>query len=185
MEAPTIPNRPDVVSVTSEPRPTPPPPQRRFNEVLVRGAGTVVQGAELAMTQLPGVPLVAAAVRGGPSPLVGTGAVSPAPGSGAGVSPMLTAPLLGGTGVGMATPGPLLTGAATGSTSPTGPMPLGGAGDVPSGGLESTIAQSEEMNLYFLQVQEQVNAENRSYTALSNVLKTEHDTVKNAIGNIR
>jgi hypothetical protein len=30
-----------------------------------------------------------------------------------------------------------------------------------------------------------VNAQNRSYTALSNVLKAEHETVKTAIGNIR
>jgi hypothetical protein len=41
------------------------------------------------------------------------------------------------------------------------------------------------MNLYFLQIQEAVNQENRTYSALSNVLKAEHDTVKNAIGNIR
>jgi hypothetical protein len=41
------------------------------------------------------------------------------------------------------------------------------------------------MNHYSLQIQEAVNAQNRSFTALSNVLKAEHDTVKTAIGNIR
>ena len=41
------------------------------------------------------------------------------------------------------------------------------------------------MNLYYLQVQEAVNAQNRSFTTLSNVLKAQHDTVKTAIGNIR
>jgi hypothetical protein len=41
------------------------------------------------------------------------------------------------------------------------------------------------MNLYYLQIQEAVNSQNRSFTALSNVLKAEHDTVKTAIGNIR
>ena len=52
------------------------------------------------------------------------------------------------------------------------------------GGLESTMAQSEQMNLYYLQVQEEVNAQNRTYTALSNVLEVEHSTAKSAIGNI-
>jgi hypothetical protein len=46
------------------------------------------------------------------------------------------------------------------------------------------MAQSEQMNLYYLQVQEQVNAQNRTYTALSNVLEVEHSTAKSAIGNI-
>jgi len=41
------------------------------------------------------------------------------------------------------------------------------------------------MNLYYLQIQETVNQQNRSFTTVSNVLKTEHDTVKNAIGNLR
>ena len=34
-------------------------------------------------------------------------------------------------------------------------------------------------------IQEAVNAQNRSFTTLSNVLKAQHDTVKTAIGNIR
>jgi len=80
-----------------------------------------------------------------------------------------------------------------------GPSPLGrlnpGVSAVAAGGaggaggeganVEASLAQSQEMNLYFLQVQEAVNAQNRSFTALSNVLKAQHDTVKTAIGNIR
>ena len=52
-------------------------------------------------------------------------------------------------------------------------------------GVEQTLAQTQEFNLYYLQLQEQMSAENRSYTAMSNVLKSRHETVKNAIGNIR
>ena len=37
----------------------------------------------------------------------------------------------------------------------------------------------------YLQLQEQISAENRQFSTLSNVLKARHDTVKNAIGNIR
>jgi len=58
-----------------------------------------------------------------------------------------------------------------------------GAGASPS--LEGSLASSQDMNLYFLQIQEAMAAENRAYTACSNVLKARHDTVKNAIGNIR
>jgi hypothetical protein len=40
-------------------------------------------------------------------------------------------------------------------------------------------------NLQYLQLQSQMQAENRSYTAVSNIMKTKHDTVKNSISNIR
>jgi predicted butyrate kinase (DUF1464 family) len=40
-------------------------------------------------------------------------------------------------------------------------------------------------NLQYLQLQSQMQHENRSYTAVSNIMKTKHDTVKNSINNIR
>ena len=40
-------------------------------------------------------------------------------------------------------------------------------------------------NLQYLQLQSQMQHENRAYTAVSNVMKTRHDTVKNSISNIR
>ena len=40
-------------------------------------------------------------------------------------------------------------------------------------------------NLQYLQLQSQMQNENRSYTAISNIMKTKHDTVKNSISNIR
>jgi hypothetical protein len=50
--------------------------------------------------------------------------------------------------------------------------------------IEGSLAQAQEMNLYYLQIQEEVNAQNRTFTALSNVLEVEHNTAKSAIGNI-
>ena len=50
--------------------------------------------------------------------------------------------------------------------------------------LRESLQQAQEMNIYYLQLQEAVNAQNRQFSALSNVLKTAHDTVKNAIGNL-
>ncbi len=55
---------PDVTSVSSAPRPTAAPPSVPFSDVL---AGTVVNGAESAMTVLPGGPIMATAIRGGMS----------------------------------------------------------------------------------------------------------------------
>ena len=40
-------------------------------------------------------------------------------------------------------------------------------------------------NLQYLQLQSQMQQENRSYTAVSNIMKTKHDTVKNSISNVR
>jgi hypothetical protein len=68
---------------------------------------------------------------------------------------------------------------------------LGASGSVGSttsssgSGVESALAQSQDMNMYFIELQERLAAENRSFTTYSNVLKARHDTIKNAIGNIR
>jgi hypothetical protein len=62
------------------------------------------------------------------------------------------------------------------------------AGDPPAQ-LLNTSKQMQEtqmsFNLQYLQLQSQMQNENRSYTAVSNIMKTKHDTVKNSINNIR
>ena len=65
----------------------------------------------------------------------------------------------------------MLNAAATGTTDPTS-------------GIDGSLAQSQQQNLYYLQIQQQVNQQDRSFSTLSNVLKSEHDTMKTAIGNI-
>jgi hypothetical protein len=47
------------------------------------------------------------------------------------------------------------------------------------------MALNTEQNMYYLKLQQEISAESREYTALSNVLKARHDMVKNAIGNLR
>ena len=58
-----------------------------------------------------------------------------------------------------------------------------------SGSLLNEVRQLQEtqmsFNLQYLQLQSQMQHENRSYTAISNIMKTKHDTVKNTISNIR
>jgi hypothetical protein len=125
-----------------------PAPAQPFRQVINAGAGAVVHGAEATALQLPGGPILAAAVRS-PSAQTSEGAALTAEGS-------------GGTGT---------LAAATGTASPGSP--------------EAMLSQNADQNMYFLTLQERISAESRAYTALSNVLKARHDTVKNAIGNIR
>jgi hypothetical protein len=168
-------SRPDVVMIASTPRPTPATARVSFGQLLAAGASGLVQGAELAAGRLPGAPLAAAAVR----------AVT---GNGAGGLEALAARESGAApsaqpeGPGAAS-GPAVTlgaGGAAVAATPGNPGP----GADPSGSINASLQQSAQLNLYYLQIQEQVDAQNRSFTALSNVLKTEHDSAKAAIQNI-
>ena len=55
--------------------------------------------------------------------------------------------------------------------------------------LDALKPQSSEMsqsfNLQYLQLQQNMQEENRQFSSLSNVMKTKHDTAKNAINNVR
>jgi hypothetical protein len=57
------------------------------------------------------------------------------------------------------------------------------------GQLLSATKQMQEtqmsFDLLYLQLQSQMQHENRRYTAISNIMKTKHDTVKNSISNVR
>ena len=148
----------DIVTVSSTPRPTPAPVRVSFGEILAKGANTLVAGAQAAMEVLPGGPLIAAAIRGG-TPSGPT-------------SPMLA----GGLGnTAAVAEGPAAVGTPSSSTSGT---------SVGTGSIDQSLQQSQEMNLYFLQIQQEVNTQNQTFTTLSNVMKTESDTIKNAIGNL-
>jgi hypothetical protein len=156
------PIRPDVVSVETTARPT--APRVPFSDVLAGGARALVQGAQSTVQSLPGSPLMALAVRpGAAAVLPSTLSVAP---EGPGGSTVTTG--LGGVGVG--TIGAVGTGDGSGTPSDQS--------------MQATMAQDQQMNLYYLQIQEQVNAQNRTYSALSNVMEVEHNTAKTAIGNI-
>jgi hypothetical protein len=150
--------RAEVVATDTASRVTPASPN--FKEMLGQSAAVLLRGAESAVRSLPMPPLVAASVRAGTTmPL--TAPHAPV----AGLSPVSSAE-------GVATV--VGNGAA-----------LSGGANSAGTGIESALAQSQEMNLYMLELQERVSAENRAFTTYSNVLKARHETVKNAIGNIR
>jgi hypothetical protein len=126
-------------------------PSRPFQSVMSAGASAVVGGAEAAVLQLPGGPILAASFRGAPTT----------------------------HSANVETP----TGTPAGQSSDGSSAPNGTPGGAAS--MEQVLASSADQNLYFLELQERMAAENRQYSALSNVLKARHETVKNAIGNIR
>jgi len=165
--------KPDVVTVTSQPRPTPTPTRTSFSDILARGAGTVVGGAESAITTLPGTSMMALAVRGGAAGVTAT--------------PVPTAPALGGLSS-LGVPGSTSAEGPGGAAAPSfGAQFLASAGAAASGGdggASAALQQSEQSNLYYLQLQQQVNQQSQQFETLSNVMKSESDTVKNAIGNI-
>ena len=147
----------DVLATATAPRVTP-APARPFQQVMSASSAAIVSGAEAAVSHLPGGSILAAAMR---SPAtVGSHA---SVGSLSATGPTGTAATsLGGSGIG-----------GVGST---------GSGDP---GVQQMVNQDADQNLYYLQLQEQMSQESRSYSAISNVLKARHDTMKNAIGNIR
>jgi hypothetical protein len=184
MDSPSIASRPDVTVATTAPRVTPTPDRGAFKQVL---AQSLVRGAETAMKMLPGSPLMAVAVRGGNGP----GGALGVPMTGIGSSPVRSGGISpeGPGGISRVNNPVAQTAAHAALSSATGASTgTPGTSGVPGaegGSLESSLQQSQDMNLYYLQIQEAVNSQNRSFTALSNVLKAEHDTVKTAIGNIR
>jgi hypothetical protein len=169
----------------STPRQTPTPARVPFSQVLAQGATTVAAGAQTALSKLPGSPIQAAAVRGSPSvtmPIAGIGigaqttaAQGPAPTSVGGI------PISAGVGVGGIAP--LGVGGLGAGVGTVGATATGSSSD-PNGSIDQSMQQMEAENLYYLQIQEQVDAENRMFTTLSNVLKTKHDSDKAAIQNI-
>jgi len=153
-----------VYPTATAPRVTP-EPARPFQQVMNASSAAIVSGAEAAVTHLPGGGILAAAMRPG-----GSGYAAPLSGNSYGPPAALNR-----------AEGP--TGTATSALGSSGALgPNGSLGD-PS--IEQVMSQDADQNLYYLKLQEQISAESRGYSAVSNVLKARHDTMKNAIGNLR
>ncbi len=141
------------------------------------GAGTAGAAIGVAAPFVPGAAVVSAAV---------TGAAGSLGGGGGGSS--------GGYGVG----GGGGAGGASGASGADG-IPLGGPGLSSNTGTKSSGSSQQDMlnqtkdmqemmasfNLQYLQLQEKMQMENRSFTTVSNVMKTKHDTAKSSISNVR
>ena len=159
-------------------------PRTDFGSVMSTGLSrttdAVLNAGQLAAPFIPGGAVLSAAVTGVGSLKNSAGGL----GSSSGAS--TAAPNSSGlsTGTGM-----------TGSVSNSGGSAYGGAS---TGGVSGTggptdmmtaAKQMQELNMSFnmqyLTLQQKMQADNRQFTTLSNIMKTKHDTAKNAINNVR
>ena len=80
--------------------------------------------------------------------------------------------------------GGIAGGGGGGAGTPAGVMNAGSQGSEMSQ-MHAMQRESQSFNLQLLNLQQNVQDENRRFTTLSNVIKASHDTAKSAVGNIR
>jgi hypothetical protein len=133
-------------------------PQNDFGTVLARTAQEVVKtGAGVMAAMVPGAPAVSAAVAS-VSSVVATS-----------TSSVRGAPAMAG---------------GTGSASGTLGTGQGDQWDLLAAQKEMQ-AEGAKMNLAYMNLQNEMQAESRAHNAISNIMKVRHDSAKAAINNIR
>ncbi len=160
-------------------------PRTDFGSMLSTGlnrtAGAVMDAGKLAAPFIPGGAVLSAAISGVGS-LKSAAAGQTAGGAATGAN---STGLMGGSS---------MTGTVGGTGgSWGGGSAAGGVGGVPGaqapGGAFSDgkafLEMQASFNMQYLMLQQQMQSENRQFTTLSNIMKTKHDTSKNAINNIR
>jgi hypothetical protein len=149
-------------------------PASPFRDVLAGGVSVLMSGAEIA-THVLGTPTLAAAVQ-----QAGANATSALSGAGAAAGAMSG---LTSRGAVVGTPSTLAT--ATPATTTPGLATSGVSDASDMAQMEAMQRESQVFNLQLLDLQEQVQQENRHFTTISNVLRAKHDTAKAAVSNIR
>jgi hypothetical protein len=132
-------------------------------------ANAAVRTGEAAVTALPGSALLAPALRGPAVPLV------PGP-----MTPAIPAPGLPGLSGAAGASAVSTTAEGPGGAS-AGGLGLGGA----AGDPRAALAESAQNEMDMLVLQQQVAAQQNQFTTMSNVLKSESDTERSAIQNIK
>jgi hypothetical protein len=153
-------------------------------------AGAVASGVGLATGMFSGGGIVSAAVSS-MTTLTAQGATGsastpytatlPGAGGGAGTVGTVGVPSVNTTVGGPGTVG--LPGVGTGGTG--GPNFLGGNTGTPGSEFNGELAGMFQEQKNLLKLQNAMQQESQKYQAVSNVLKSRHETAKNAIGNIR
>jgi hypothetical protein len=141
---------------------------------IAAGGGAAGQAIGVAAPFVPGAAVVSAAVTGAAGGVGGNGG-----GFGNGYGGVAGATTVGSDGIPVG--GSFLNsqqGAGTGGAAPGSQQDL----------LNQTKGMQEmaqSFNLQYLQLQEKMQSENRSFSTVSNVMKTKHDTAKSSISNVR
>lgn len=84
--------------------------------------------------------------------------------------------------------GPIVAAAiqGAGSLASTSASAGSGGASASAGALDpSGLMSSSDEAMQLIQLQQEIQEENRRYSTLSNVMKARHETAKNAIGNLR
>ena len=155
-------------------------PKTSFGDVLGKGisktADTVMNAGQIAAPFIPGGAVLSAAITGLGSLKSGQAASAAAPNASS-----LSLPGSGASGVASG------SGAAVGG-SMGAVQNMAAQGDS-SATLFNATRELQEMNqqfnLQYLNLQQNMQQENRKFSALSNVMKTKHDTAKSMIQNVR
>lgn len=143
---------------------------------LSRTAGAVMDAGQLAAPFIPGGAVLSAAVSG-------LGSLKASVQGQSAASPNGTALVGGGTSLGGS--GGTATIATGGGSSLDR---LAASGDSQAIMMKETQRMQElnmSFNMQYLTLQQKMQADNRQWTTLSNIMKTKHDTAKNAISNVR
>jgi hypothetical protein len=136
-------------------------------------AGAVAGGVGVAANMLPGGAMISSALSSLTQFAGGQGGGSSQPYMAGAASASGSVPVNTGGGV----PG------APGMSN--GNVPLPGGGGVSGGEFNNEMSSMFTEQKKLLGVQITMQRENQVFSTISNVLKTRHDTAKNAIGNIR
>jgi len=152
-----------------------------FGSVLSTGlsktANTVMSASKVAAPFIPGAAVVSAAISGLSS--------LSAKQSGGGMAS-------GANSVSLSAPGRGSSASVSGAASSSGVMQnieaMAESGDSGAMQLLATKemqAMNQSFNLQYLQLQQEMQQENRKFSTLSNIMKTKHDTAKSTINNVR
>lgn len=139
----------------------------KLNQGLSAGANALGGAAQMAAPYLPGGNVISAALSNAKGAIGSSSSALTAGSANSAASPL---------------------GAASGSGSGATALPSSVSGNTSSGSMQSQFDQTKEMmqmqagmNLQFLNLQNNMQNEQRTFTTISNVMKTRHDTAKNTI----
>lgn len=146
------------------------------------GAGVAGSAIGVAAPFVPGAAVVSAAVSGAAGSVGGGGGGFGGGSGSAGGLGGIGATNVGADGVPI---GGSFLNAQGGAGGAAGGGSSGNSGMDMLNATKNMQEMAQSFNLQYLQLQEKMQSENRSFSTVSNVMKTKHDTAKSSISNVR
>ena len=154
-------------------------PKTSFGDVLGTGlsktADTVMGAGQMAAPYIPGGAVLSAAITG-------LGSLKSNQNAGTASAPNCTGLAMPSSQGGASA----LTGSSSSTMGTVEQMANSGdSGATMFMATKELQEMNQQFNLQYLNMQQEMQSENRKFTALSNVMKTKHDTAKSMIQNVR